>query len=321
MMTLTNVRQNKTIGICSLGDLSNEMPVVLALGMFDGVHRGHRKLLDKTVETAREKCASPTVMTFSEHPNLFIPGKKVPELLTTTREKAMLACDCGIKQILLVSFDEDFRELSPSEFIEKYILSLNVCAVVCGYNYRFGKNASGTVEFLTEYLQKRGVNVFAESKFLLDNVTVSSTLIREKISQGNIKYANELLGYEYMIGSQISHGFKRGTEILGFPTANIVPQKGKCLPQNGVYATFTYVDGKKYASVTNIGTNPTYNNTNKTVETNIFDFNGDLYGKYVVVSFADKIRDEIKFDNSEDLSTQIKKDADTAKILLKERFM
>lgn len=320
MMILTNVRHDEHIGICSLDDMSGEMPVVLALGMFDGLHRGHRRLLNKTVETAKLRGASPTVMTFSEHPNLFIPEKKAPELLTTTREKAMLACDCGIKQILLVGFDENFRELSPSEFIESYILSLNVCAVVCGYNYRFGKNAAGTVEFLREYLRKRNVDVFVEDRLSVDGVTVSSTLIRDKISHGDIKYANELLGYDYIIGSLITHGFKRGTG-LGFPTANIVPQSDKCLPQNGVYATYTYVDGKKYASVTNIGTNPTYNNENKTVETNIFDFNDDLYGKYAVVSFADKIRDEIKFGNSEDLIAQIKKDVDAAKNLLEERFM
>lgn len=320
MITLTNVRQNKNIGICSHEELSDEMQIVLALGTFDGVHQGHRRLLNKAVEIAQLKGASPTVMTFSEHPNLFIPGKTVPELLTTTREKAMLACDCGIKQILLVSFDEEFRELSPSEFIDSYILSLNVCAVVCGYNYRFGKNASGTVEFLTDYLKKRDVDVFVENRLSIDGVTVSSTLIRETILHGNVRYANKLLGCDYIIGANISHGFKRGTG-LGFPTANIVPQKGKCLPPNGVYATCTYIDGKKYASVTNIGTNPTYNNEDKTVETNIFDLDADLYGKYAVVSIADKIRDEIKFESSDTLRLQIKNDVDTAKKLLKRYFM
>lgn len=320
MIVLTNVKQDKNIGICSVDDLSDEMPIVLALGTFDGVHRGHRRLLNKTVEIAKLKGASPTVMTFSEHPNLFIPGKTVPELLTTTREKAMLACDCGIKQILLVSFDEDFRDLSPSEFIDSYILSLNVCAVVCGYNYRFGKNAEGTVEFLDEYLRKHNVDVFVEDKLTVGDITVSSTLIRNTLLHGSIQYANELLGYDYIVGSKISHGFKRGTG-LGFPTANIVPQKDKCLPQNGVYATYTYIDGKKYDSVTNIGINPTYNNANKTVETNIFDFDGDLYNKYVVVSFVEKIRNEIKFACSNDLILQIKKDVDAARSLLKERHM
>lgn len=320
MITLTNVRQDKNIGICSLEDLSDAMPIVLALGTFDGVHQGHRRLLNKAVEIAQLKDASPTIMTFSEHPNLFIPGKTVPELLTTTREKAMLACDCGIKQILLVSFDEEFRELSPSDFIDSYILSLNVCAVVCGYNYRFGKKALGSVEFLTEYLNKHNVDVFVENRLSVDGITVSSTLIRDTVSHGNIRYANELLGYNYIVGSKISHGFKRGTG-LGFPTANIVPQKDKCLPQNGVYATYTYVDGKKYSSVTNIGLNPTYNNANKTIETNIFDFEGDLYGKYVVVSFVEKIRNEIKFAGSDDLILQIKKDVDTARNILKDRFM
>lgn len=319
MITLTNVKQDKNIGICSYGELSNEMPIVLALGMFDGVHVGHQKLLSKTVELAKQRGASPTMMTFSEHPNLFIQGKAVPELLTTVREKAMLACDQGIKQMLLVSFDEDFCELSPEHFIDDYILSLNVSAVVCGYNYRFGKNASGTAEFLARYLQEKGIDVFVEDKFSVDGVAVNSTLIRDIIRHGDILYANRLLGYDYSFGANVLHGFKRGTG-LGFPTANIIPQHDKCLPPNGVYATITTIDGKRFGSVTNVGDNPTYNNKQKTVETYIFGFDGDLYDKYVYVSFIDKIRDEIKFDDPLQLSKQIERDVDTAKGIVLKRM-
>lgn len=319
MITLTNVRQDNSIGICSYGELSNEMPIVLALGMFDGVHVGHQRLLKRAVELARQRGASPTMMTFSEHPNLFIPGKEAPMLLTTVREKAMLACDNGIKQMLLVSFDEDFCSLSPERFMDDYILSLNVSAVVCGYNYRFGRNAEGDAALLMQYLAKNGIDVFVEDKVSVDGILVNSTLIRNMVLQGDILYANKLLGHSYSLGANVSHGFKRGTG-LGFPTANIIPQHDKCLPPNGVYATITTVDGKSYGSVTNIGNNPTYNNEQKTVETYLFDFEGDIYDKYANVSFVDKIRDEIRFDDPLQLSTQIKCDVNTAKNIISENM-
>ncbi len=312
MMTLTNVRNDKNIGVCAYSDLSEEMPIVLALGMFDGVHIGHQALLTATAQLAQKYAAAPTMMTFSEHPGMFIPGKSAPMLLTTLREKVMLAADFGITQVLPVSFDEEFCSMSPKAFIENYILSANVRAVVCGYNYRFGKDAVGDGEFLKAYLEKRDIEVCITEKRSVDGVAVSSTLIRKLVSEGDIVAANKYLGYRYRMCSNVVSGFHRGTG-LGFPTANMIPSEDKCLPSRGVYATAVFIDGREYASVTNIGMNPTFDNKKITAETNIFDFEGDLYGKYLCVEFKRKIRNEIKFSSPDELKAQVEKDIICAK--------
>ena len=317
MITLSNLTNTKSIGVCTHNDVSNEMPIVLALGMFDGIHQGHRQILAKTVELASLYNAAPTMMTFSDHPLAFVAGKTTPPLLTTIREKAMLAANCGITQLLLTAFDEEMAQTTADSFIENYILSLPVKAVVCGYNYTFGKNRVGNGEYLKEKLLPHKVDVHIFDKFTLEGNNISSTFIRNLISNGDITTANKYLGYEYAVGSTVSHGYNRGTK-LGFPTANLIPDESKCLPSDGVYATITYVNGKSYPSVTNIGKNPTYGNTTRTLETFLIDFSDDIYDQYVSVAFVKKIRDEIKFSSANELSERIKADALTAEQIIKE---
>lgn len=317
MMTLSDLTNTKSIGICTHNDISNEMPIVLALGMFDGIHQGHRQILAKTVELAARHNAAPTMMTFSDHPLAFIKGKTVPPLLTTTREKAMLAADCGITQLLLTAFDEETAQTTADSFIENYILSLPVKAVVCGYNYTFGKDKKGNGEYLRQKLLPHGVEVVIFDNYTIEDKSVSSTLIRSLISSGDVAAANKYLGYEYIVGSTVSHGFNRGTK-LGFPTANLIPDESKCIPSDGVYATIAYVEGKSYPSVTNIGKNPTYDNPTRTLETFLFDFSENIYDQYVTVVFVKKIRDEIRFSSTKDLSERIKADAATARQIVKD---
>lgn len=311
MISLTNVKQNKKIGICSFDEVSTESPIVLALGMFDGVHVGHRRLLDETVRLAHKYNASPTVMTFVNHPSEIISPRNIPKLLTTVREKAMLASDCGIRQMILLWFDEMFSVLSPTDFIESYIMGLNVKAVVCGYNYCFGKNAAGNAYMLKSELEKYDVETSVIDNTEINGKTVSSTNIRSMVQSGDIENANIFLGAEYQISGNVVHGFERGRK-LGFPTANIIPKDEKCLPPNGVYATKTVIDAREYVSVTNIGKNPTFGNENITVETFILDFDDDIYDKYITVKFFEKQRDEMRLNTMEELMRAIENDKRTA---------
>ena len=317
MITIYNLTNTKSIGICTHNDISNEMPIVLALGMFDGIHQGHRQILAKTVELASLYGAAPTMMTFSDHPLTFIKGKTIPPLLTTTREKAMLAADCGITQLLLTAFDEEMAQTTADSFIENYILSLPVKAVVCGYNYTFGKDRMGNGEYLRQKLLPHKVETVIFDKITLEGNDVSSTFIRSLISDGDVNTAKRYLGYEYIVGSTISHGFNRGTK-LGFPTANLIPDENKCIPSDGVYATIAYVNGKSYPAVTNIGKNPTYGNTIRTLESFLLDFSEDIYDQYVTVAFVEKIRGEIKFSSVNELSDRIKADAMFAEQIIKD---
>lgn len=317
MITISNLTNTKSIGICTHNDISNEMPIVLALGMFDGIHQGHRQILAKTVELAALYNAAPTMMTFSDHPLAFVEGKTTPPLLTTTREKAMLAADCGITQLLLTAFDEEMAQTTADSFIENYILSLPVKAVVCGYNYTFGKDRMGNGEYLRQKLLPHKVETIIFDKFTLEGNDVSSTFIRSLISDGDVNTAKRYLGYEYTVGSTVSHGFNRGTK-LGFPTANLIPDENKCLPSDGVYATIAYVNGKSYPAVTNIGKNPTYGNTIRTLESFLLDFSEDIYDQYVTVAFVEKIRGEIKFSSVNELSDRIKADAMFAEQIIKD---
>ncbi len=299
-----NVQKQKT-------DLCDDKPYVIALGMFDGVHLGHRKLLSDALLLAEKYCAEAVMLTFDRHPAEILLPEKAPLLLTDTREKAILVSECGIDNIVFLHFDCELADLSPEEFIEKYILSANVKGVVCGFNYSFGKNAEGNCRLLKEYLEQRGVEVIIEEPIAINGVTVSSTYIRGLVANSDMEFAAEFLSGEYCVGGVVSHGYERG-RTLGFPTANIIPIKEKLLPTPGVYATKTYIDGVCYKSVTNVGSNPTYKNTEKTVETFIDGLNGDIYGKYIFVRFYKKLRGETAFSSPDELKKQIDKDRNNA---------
>ncbi len=311
MINLTNVKQDKSIGICSMSELSSEAPIVLALGMFDGVHMGHKELFKETVRLSEKYNASPTMMTFVNHPFEIVSPKNIPQLLTTSREKAMLAADCGIKQVLLVWFDDQFAELSPEDFISDYILRFNVKAVVCGFNYKFGYKAKGDADHLKKRLEKENIEVSVIDPLKIDDIAISSTNVRSLIEDGQMEEANALLSHPYIISGIVRHGFERGRE-LGFPTANIQTESNKCLPPDGVYVSKTYVGSKDYVSVTNIGTNPTFGNDMRTIETYIVDFKDDIYGEYITVEIHDRIREEAEFSGEGELREAILSDIEEA---------
>ncbi len=278
---------------------------VIALGTFDGVHIGHRMLINNVLDLAQKNSAIPMVYTFKNHP-LSIIGK-APELILTADERNEEIEKCGIDNIYCVEFNKEYASILPYDFIKMIVESFKPIAIVVGFNYTFGKNGKGNVDTLKKYEDELGYKLYVVDEVRLGNVTVSSSAIRRLLKAGDIKNVNKMLGRNYTLSGCVVKNKQIGRTI-GFPTANIETDKQKVLPSYGVYETRTIYNGKTYNSITNIGNNPTVNGEKTTIETHIIDFSGDIYGKTIAVDFIDRIRGEIKFNSIEDVKEQIKKD-------------
>ena len=264
-------------------------PTVVTVGKFDGLHKGHMSLLDALKKEAEAKSFKSVVITF----------KTRSDSILTDDEKAAFFTRFGIDYYAAIDFSDDFLKLSAQNFISEILINRFNCQIaVAGENFRFGFERQGDIELLKQFFNVICVPLTHD---------VSSEKIRKYIRECDFETANELLGYPYFISGTVSHGKKEGRK-LGFPTINIMPLEMKLIPDNGVYATKTLFNGKTYKSLTNIGTNPTLNGTKKTIETFILDFDGELYGEAVEISFYRKIRGEIKFDSAVELQKQIEKD-------------
>ena len=268
----------------------------LCLGYFDGVHLAHKALFDR----AREY----------EKWGVLLLDKNVKNLplLTTLDEKIKLIEESGADYAIIAEFSERFMSRTPDEFADFLKNTLNVSGVVAGYDYRFGKCAAGDSALLKEFAGKLGFSAEIVDAKCLDGEPIKSTKIREYVKKGDLPLANALLGYPYIISGIVEKGFGNGHK-LGFPTANIAHSDDKLLPPDGVYKG--QVLGKN--AVVNIGKNPTFSAKHRTVEVHIIDFSEDLYGKEIEVSLVEKIRDDIKFENIEDLIDRIKKDIEFVK--------
>ncbi|MEG1773168.1 MAG: bifunctional riboflavin kinase/FAD synthetase [Clostridia bacterium] len=280
---------------------------VIALGMFDGMHRGHRKLISETVEYARETGRVSYVYSFSNHPLSLIDPKMAPPMLLTDGERSRAIKQSGADRIIFSQFDEFIMNTEPDDFInmlkEKYDMR---CAVV-GFNYTFGKNCEGNTEFLIENASRLGIEVIAIPPVMYEGEVVSSSRIRNCIINGEIEKANSLLMSEYEISAEVVKNKGLGAKI-GFPTANIENVEGKTIPKDGTYETRSAILGENYKSVTNIGRNPTFNGMKQTIETHILDFCGDIYGKRLNIEFIRRLRDCVRFNSAEALKEQIWRD-------------
>ncbi len=289
----------------------------VALGYFDGIHLGHRAVLTKALQRAKEKNLVPVVMLFDIHPRKLISGK-VPPMLTSEQRKREILIQMGFEV-----FDFDFRKAmnySPDEFIDKILIdTLNAKSVSCGYDYHYGKGGKGSAVSLSEHLGKMGIETFSQTPILLGDEVISSTKIRELISQGEITKANTMLGKIFTYDFIVQKGDKVGRKI-GFPTINQFFPADFVVPKYGVYASVVTLGGKKYPAVTNVGIRPTVNRDSMRSETCILDFSGNLYGKNVEVGLIKYIRQEIKFDSLEKLSEQIAKDVIKARKIYNEEF-
>lgn len=288
----------------------------LTIGNYDGVHLGHQEILKKLIKIAQKKNLIPTVLTFDPHPVKVLAPQISTKMINTSEQKIGLLQSLGIQVIVLQKFDEEFAKIKPEVFFEKHLLKhLNAKHIMVGYDFTFGVKRSGTIETLELLAYDKNIDVDIVPAKLSGSTLVSSSLIRNLIKEGNVKLAHKYLLRPFFIDGIVIHGHKRGT-ALGIHTANLSTEN-ELLPQDGVYATLADYRGKTYKSVTNIGFNPTFHNTERSIETHIFDFDTDIYDKNLRLSFIERLRGEIKFASPEALIKQIGKDIEEAKKVLK----
>ncbi|MGM0589541.1 MAG: bifunctional riboflavin kinase/FAD synthetase [Bacteroidota bacterium] len=303
-----------------LKEVQQDLNTVVTVGTFDGVHRGHRALIDTVIQRSREHGARSVIVTFDPHPRDIInPGSDGIKLLTTLEERCSILADLGIDAMVVIPFTRDFSLLSSEEFIREIIYEkIGVKEFVIGFDHHFGRNREGTIETVQQLGRTLGFGVHVVSKREFDDQKISSTAIRKAIMEnGDIPLANELLGWTYRLTGTVIHGDKRGASI-GFPTANIKPDHpNKAIPKNGVYAVRTKINGDEYGGMMNIGVRPTFTEEEEaTLEVHLFDFDDNIYGKSLEIFFEGRIRDEQKFDGIEAIKRQLKEDKRIAESIL-----
>jgi riboflavin kinase/FMN adenylyltransferase len=310
--------------LIELKNIKREQNTVLTVGTFDGVHLGHRKLMETVVNKARTRDARSVVVTFDPHPREIInPGKSGIKLLTSLKERCELLEDLGIDILLVIPFDRDFSLLTSKEFVRDIIYEkIGVSEFVIGYDHHFGRDREGTIETIENLGTELGFEAYVVSKQEMGDVTISSTLIRNTLAnEGDVRQAAEYLGREYLLNGIVMHGDERGRTI-GYPTANLKPEhENKVIPKNGVYAVKVRVGEDWYGGMLNIGVRPTFEDPARTIEVNIFNFNRDIYGDTIQVRFVDRIRYEQKFDGIDELKAQLGNDKERSlKILVQSKL-
>ena len=292
-----------------------EKGTAVALGYFDGIHIGHKTVLDKALTKAEEKGLIPVVLVFDIHPRKLLSGV-IPPMLTSEEHKKIKLQEMGFTVV-----DFNFREgmnYEPDEFIEKILVErLGARVVSCGFDYHYGKGGKGNAETMRRELGRRGIEFFSVEPVLLGDEIVSSTAIRECIQQGHIEKANAMLGEYFSYDFPVKKGDGLG-KTWGFPTINQSFPEDFIVPKYGVYISLTNVEGKEYLSVTNVGVRPTVSEDSVRSETCILNFSGDLYGKNVQVQLVGFIREEKKFSDIDALKEAIGNDIETAKKMYKE---
>ena len=290
----------------------------VALGNFDGVHLGHKELIKAAVNAARRSTSQgipvkSCVFTFSNNPKNLIPGKKEVKNIIYQDEKENLIESLDVDYLVNVPFTEEIMTM-PYEKYVKDILVDKLCAkvVVCGFNHRFGYKAEGNTKLLKELGEKYGFTVMEIEPVYVDDEVCSSTLIRNLILAGEVEEASSFLGRNYSIAGEVVVGNRLG-KSLGFPTSNIMIDESMVTPPNGVYITYCIYNGVKYPSITNVGVKPTIGEFKKNMETHIFKFDKELYGKEIKIEFVKMMREEAKFSSIDELKMQIKRDCETAK--------
>lgn len=282
----------------------------IALGSFDGLHLGHLSLVRKVRELAIKNGGKSIVFTFKNHPRAFINNNNLELIMTNEEKLKVLECE-NINVVAFKDFDENIMKISPEDFVEWLCESYNVKGIVVGFNFKFGYKNLGDTELLEKLQKKYGYKLYIMNPYKLEDKIISSTYIRNLILDGNVKKAFRMLSRPYMLSGKVIHGKKLGRTI-GFPTANLEINDKKVIPKKGVYYTNVDIEGKIFKGITSVGNNPTVNGKELTIETYILDFNNNIYEKEIKVYFIDRIRDEIKFNNIDELTKQLKKDKEVA---------
>ncbi|MCL4145023.1 UNVERIFIED_CONTAM: hypothetical protein GTU68_026109, partial [Idotea baltica] len=291
----------------------------VTIGTFDGVHFGHQKILEKLVNNAKKNHKKSVLLTFFPHPRMVLQKDATIELINTIEEKTALLEKIGLDYLIIHPFSRAFSRTTALEFVRDILVNqLNISKLIIGYDHHFGKNREGNIEQLTEYSSLYDFIVEEIPAQDIDSVSVSSTKIRRALKAGNLKTANNYLGYHFSLMGTVVKGKSLGTKI-GFPTANIsIAEDYKLIPKNGVYVVKSTLNNTTVFGMMNIGNRPTINGNSQTIEINFFDFNANLYEQKLTVELLYFIREEQKFDSIEALSHQLKKDKETALAYLDE---
>lgn len=287
----------------------NDKKIVLALGYFDCLHIGHRKLLEKAQEMAREKGALGAVFTFSNNPGQLL--KKKNKLVNTFEERLALFENMGMDAVFYAEFTKEFMSLTAQEFLQ-LLKQKNIVGIVCGFDYTFGKNSVGTVEMLKQFCDDNGIDFAKVDMVGFGGEKASATLIKEFLIDGEMEKANECLGHYYFMTGEVCHGYGVGKTQV-FPTANIMIPRDKLYPKTGVYSGLTLVGGKMYPSVINVGGRPTFDDPQEKIEVYIIGFDKDIYQDTITVCFKKYLREIKKFKSAQQLKEQICRDIEAAK--------
>lgn len=288
---------------------------VASIGFFDGVHRGHLCLIEQLQEEARKRGTKSLLVTFDRHPRTVVSPGHVPTLLTTLEEKEYLLRQTGVDEIVVLPFTLELSRLTAREFMEQVLRKeLDVRTLVLGYDHAFGHGGGSLNDYIC-WGEETGIEVVRAHEF--EMLMVSSSKCRRLLEQGDVKGAAEMLGRWYSLGGEVVRGFHVGHE-LGFPTANLQPDAEKQLPANGVYAVWcVFADGERHGGMLNIGNRPTIGNGEAvSVEVNLFEYDGNLYGQRIAVEFVSRLRDERRFASRDELMNQLAQDEETTRQLL-----
>jgi riboflavin kinase/FMN adenylyltransferase len=299
-------------------NFSDKEKTYVTIGTFDGVHFGHQKIIEKLIDEAKKANKKSVVLTFFPHPRMVLQKDVTLELINTIEERATLLEKTGLDYLIIHPFSKEFSRMTALEFVRDILVNqLNISKLIIGYDHHFGKNREGNITQLTEYSHLYDFKVEEIPAQDIDDVSVSSTKIRRALASGNLKTANNYLGYNFMLNGNVVNGKKLGGTI-GYPTANIdIKENYKLIPKTGVYIVKSAIDEKTVFGMMNIGNRPTVNGNHQTIEVHFFDFNQDLYHQNLTIELIYFLRDEEKFYSVEVLVQQLKKDEETARNYIK----
>ena len=298
-----------------LEDLKIQQPSMVTIGVFDGLHRGHQYLIRSLVAEAHERGLLAGVMTFHPHPDEVLHGSKRRYYLTTVEERAALLASMGVDYLVTHPFNREVMKVRAADFVDQLVTHMRLKCLWVGADFALGHKREGNVAFLTARGAEKGFDVRAIPLVDSEGDVVSSTNIRAALLEPDLASASNWLGRSYSVQGEVVHGMKRGRQ-LGFPTANLQIPESKLIPANGVYAGWATLNGQRYMAATNVGYSPTFGNTDVTVEAFLLDFNQEIYGQQMTLTFEKYLRPEMKFNGLEALIAQMTQDVETGRAYL-----
>ena len=297
----------------SISDFSSTKKSIVTIGTFDGVHIGHKKILEKVIQNAVAQDCESVVLSFFPHPRMVLQADSDIKLLNTVEEKILLLEKAGIDNIIIHPFSQEFSRLTAEEFVKTILIDrLNIQKIIIGHDHRFGRNRTADIDDLIQFGEKYNFEVEQISAQEINEIAISSTKIRNAIIDGDVSLAKNYLGYNYFFSGTVVQGKQLGRTI-GFPTANIeIEENYKLIPKIGVYIVKSFFKNQEIFGMMNIGNRPTVNGENQTIEVNFFNFDENIYNQKLTITILDRIRDEQKFTSLDDLKFQLNQDKTTS---------